>query len=299
MNETQLGGTFALPGTAISLYRMGYGAMQLAGPEVWGPPRDVDAALAVLQEAIAAGVNHIDTSDYYGPHVTNQIIKKALHPYPAGLVVVTKLGARRGDDKSWIPALSRQELTDGVHDNLRNLAVDCLDVVNLRVGGFLEPSEGSIEEPLTVLAEMKRQGLLRQIGLSNVTPRQLEQAQRITEIVCVQNFYNVARRRDDAFIDALAQLGIAYVPFFPLGGFSPLQSSTLDRVAASLKATPMQVALAWLLQRSSNILLIPGTSSTSHLRENLAAATLALPPGAIAELNAMAGSVGAAGRSAH
>jgi aryl-alcohol dehydrogenase-like predicted oxidoreductase len=299
VNETQLGGTFALPGTAISLYRMGYGAMQLAGPEVWGPPRDVDAALAVLQEAIAAGVNHIDTSDYYGPHVTNQIIKKALHPYPAGLVVVTKLGARRGDDKSWIPALSRQELTDGVHDNLRNLAVDCLDVVNLRVGGFLEPSEGSIEEPLTVLAEMKRQGLLRQIGLSNVTPRQLEQAQRITEIVCVQNFYNVARRRDDAFIDALAQLGIAYVPFFPLGGFSPLQSSTLDRVAASLKATPMQVALAWLLQRSSNILLIPGTSSTSHLRENLAAATLALPPGAIAELNAMAGSVGAAGRSAH
>ena len=226
---------------------MGYGAMQLAGPGIWGPPRDVDAAIAVLREAVEFGVNHIDTSDYYGPHVTNQIIKKALHPYPAGLVIVTKLGARRGADKSWIHALSREELIDGVHDNLRNLGVDALDVVNLRVGGMLEPAEGSIEEPLSVLVELKRQGLIRHIGLSNVTPRQLQEAQRITEIVCIQNFYNVANRGDDAFIDALAPQGIAYVPFFPLGGFTPLQSSVLDRVAASLQASPMQVALAWLL----------------------------------------------------
>jgi pyridoxine 4-dehydrogenase len=297
--QIKLGGTFTLPGTLISLYRTGYGAMQLAGPEVFGPPRDVDAAIAVLQEAVAAGVNHIDTSDYYGPHATNQIIKKALHPYPAGLTIVTKLGARRGEDKSWIPALSRKDLIDGVHDNLRNLGVDRLDVANLRVGGILEPSEGSIAEPLTVLAELKSQGLIRHIGLSNVTPRQLREAQKITEIVCIQNFYNVARRGDDAFIDALAKQGIAYVPFFPLGGFTPLQSSGLDRVAASLQATPMQVALAWLLQRSPNILLIPGTSSTIHLRENLAAARLELPPHAIADLNAIAGSVPAAGKSAH
>ena len=297
--QTKLGGTFTLPGTSISLYRMGYGAMQLAGPEVWGPPRDTDAAIAVLQEAIAAGVNHIDTSDFYGPHVTNLIIKKALHPYPAGLVIVTKLGARRGADKSWIHALSRKELTEGVQDNLRNLGVDQLDVVNLRVGGFTEPSEGSIEEPLTAIAELKRQGLIGQIGLSNVTPQQLAEAQRITEIVCIQNFYNVAQRKDDAFIDALAQQGIAYVPFFPLGGFTPLQSSVLDRVAASLQATPMQVALAWLLQRSPNILLIPGTSSTKHLRENLAAVALDLPSEAIAQLNAVAASVPAASRSAH
>jgi len=297
--HTKLGGTFTLPGTAISLQRMGYGAMQLAGPEVWGPPRDVDAAIAVLREAIDAGVNHIDTSDYYGPHVTNQIIKKALHPYPDGLVIVTKLGARRGADKSWIPALSRKELIDGAHDNLRNLGVDRLDVVNLRVGGFQEPSEGSIEEPLTALTELKRQGLIQHLGLSNVSPRQLEEAQRITEIVCIQNFYNVACRRDDAFIDALARQGIAYVPFFPLGGFTPLQSSALDRVAASLQSTPMQVALAWLVQRSPNILLIPGTSSANHLRENLAAAALELPSQAIAELNAIAASVPAAGRAAH
>jgi len=273
--------------------------MQLAGPGVWGPPRDVDAAIAVLREAIAAGVNHIDTSDYYGPHVTNQIIKKAIYPYPAGLTIVTKVGARRGEDKSWFPALSRKELIDGIHDNLRNLGVDRLDVVNLRVGGVSEPTEGSIAEPLTVLAELKSQGLIHQIGLSNVTPQQLQQAQKITEIVCIQNFYNVARRSDDTFIDALAKQGIAYVPFFPLGGFSPLQSSTLDRVAASLKATPMQVALAWLLHRSPNILLIPGTSSTSHLRENLAAAALELTPDAIGELNAVAASAPAAGRSAH
>jgi len=299
MKQTKLGGTFTLPGTTNSLHRMGYGAMQLAGPGVWGPPRDIDAAIAVLQEAVAAGVNHIDTSDYYGPHVTNQIIKKAIHPYPAGLTIVTKLGARRGEDKSWIPALSRKELIEGIHDNLRNLGVDRLDVVNLRVGGVSEPTEESISEPLTVLAELKSQGLIRHIGLSNVTPQQLQQAQKITEIVCVQNFYNVAQRKDDAFIDALAKQGIAYVPFFPLGGFSPLQSSTLDRVAASLKATPMQVALAWLLHRSPNILLIPGTSSTSHLRENLAAAASELTPDAIRELDAVAANAPAAGRSAH
>jgi pyridoxine 4-dehydrogenase len=297
--QTKLGGTFTLPGTATSLHRMGYGAMQLAGPEVFGPPRDVDAAIAVLREVVAAGVNHIDTSDYYGPHVTNQIIKKALHPYPAGLVIVTKLGARRGQDKSWIPALSHQDLIDGAHDNLRNLGVERLDVVNLRVGAVLAPSEGSIEEPLTALAELKRQGLIRHIGLSNVTPGQLEEAQKITEIVCIQNFYNVARRGDDAFIDTLARQGIAYVPFFPLGGFTPLQSSDLDRVAASLQATPMQVALAWLLHRSPNILLIPGTSSINHLRENLAAAALELPAQAIADLNAIAENVSAAGQAAH
>ena len=285
---TKLGGTFTLVGTSTSLYRMGYGAMQLAGPGVWGPPRDANAAIAVLREAIAAGVNHIDTSDYYGPHVTNLIIKKALHPYPDSLVIVTKLGARRGEDKSWIPALSRQELIDGAHDNLRNLGVERLDVVNLRVGGFTEPTDGSIEGPLAALVELKRQGLIGHIGLSNITPQQLAEAQRITEIVCVQNFYNVAQRKDDAFIDALAQQGIAYVPFFPLGGFTPLQSSVVDRVAASLRATPMQVALAWLLQRSPNILLIPGTSSTNHLRENLAAAALELPLDAIAELNTIA-----------
>ena len=295
--QTKLGGIFTLRGTSTSLYRMGYGAMQLAGPEVWGPPRDVDAAIAVLQEAIAAGVNHIDTSDYYGPHVTNQIIKKALHPYPRGLFSVTKLGARRGEDKSWLHALSRKELIAGVHDNLRNLGVDALDVVNLRVGGVMAPSEGSIEEPLTALAELKRQGLVRHVGLSNITPRQLQEGQRITEIVCVQNFYNVAHRDDDALIDALAKQGIAYVPFFPLGGFTPLQSSELDRVAASVKATPMQVALAWLLQRSPNILTISGTSSVNHLRENLGAATLELPPDAIAALNAIAKTVRAASQS--
>jgi pyridoxine 4-dehydrogenase len=297
--QTKLGGTFTLPGTSISLYRMGFGTMQLAGPEVWGPPRDVDAAIDVLREAVGAGVNHIDTSDYYGPHVTNQIIKKALHPYPQGLVIVTKLGARRGEDKSWIPALSRKELIDGVHDNLRNLGVDRLEVVNLRVGAVLEPSEGSIEEPLSVLAELKSQGLIGHIGLSNVSPRQLEEAQRITEIVCVQNFYNVARRSDDAFIDGLAQQGIAYVPFFPLGGFTPLQSSVLDRVAASLQTSPMQVALAWLLHRSANILLIPGTSSIKHLRENLGAAELKLPSDAIANLNGIATNVAVARQSTH
>jgi aryl-alcohol dehydrogenase-like predicted oxidoreductase len=251
--------------------------MQLAGPQVFGPPRDVDAALAVLREAVASGVNHIDTSDYYGPHVTNQLIKQALHPYPKGLVIVTKLGARRGPDKSWLHALSRQELIDGVHDNLRNLGLDTLDVVNLRVGGIQKPSEGSIEAPLMALAELQRQGLIRHIGLSNVTPTQLAQGQTITSIVCVQNFYNMAHRDDDGFIDALATQRIAYVPFFPLGGFTPLQSSILDSAAASLQATPMQLALAWLLQRSPNILLIPGTSSVAHLRENLNASSLEIP----------------------
>jgi pyridoxine 4-dehydrogenase len=289
--ETKLGGQFELPGTSTGVYRMGYGAMQLAGPGVWGPPRDVDAAMDVLRAAIAVGVNHIDTSDFYGPHVTNQIIKKALHPYSDDLVIVTKLGARRGEDKSWNHALSHMELLDGVHDNLRNLGLDQLDVVNLRVGGITAPSEGSIEEPLSALAELKWRGLIRRIGLSNITPRQLQEAQRMTEIVCVQNLYNVAHRDDDAFIDALAQQGIAYVPFFPLGGFTPLQSSVLDRVAASMQTTPTQVALAWLLQRSPNILLIPGTSSLNHLGENLAAAALELPLDVVAELNAIGESV--------
>jgi aryl-alcohol dehydrogenase-like predicted oxidoreductase len=285
--QIDLGGVFTLPATSMSVKRMGYGAMQLAGPGVWGPPRDVDGAIAVLREAIAAGVNHIDTSDYYGPHVTNQIIKRALHPYPEGLVIVTKVGARRSADKSWPHALSRQELIDAVHDNLRNLGLDALDVVNLRVGGMSEPLEGSIKEPLTVLAELKQQGLIRHLGLSNITPKHLAEAQTITEIVCVQNFYNVAHRSDDEFIDDLAKQGIAYVPFFPLGGFTPLQSSALDAAASSMKATPMQVALAWLLQRSSNILLIPGTASVQHLRENLESAELELPSSAIAELNAV------------
>jgi pyridoxine 4-dehydrogenase len=287
--QIELGGSFVLPGTSIGLKRMGYGAMQLTGPEIWGPPRDMDAAIAVLREAVAAGVNHIDTSDYYGPHVTNQIIKQALHPYPDGLVIVTKVGARRPEDKSWVPALSRQELIDGVHDNLRNLRRDTLDVVNLRVGGFMAPSEGSIEEPITVLAELKRQGLIRHLGLSNVRRDQLAEAQAITEIVCVQNFYNLAQRHDDGFIDDLAGRGIAYVPFFPLGGFTPLQSSALDAAAAALEATPMQVALAWLLQRSPNILLIPGTSSLQHLRENLRAATLRLTSETIAGLDLIGG----------
>ena len=282
-----LGGTFTFPNTSMTVNRMGYGAMQLAGPQVWGPPRDVGGALAVLREAVASGVNHIDTSDFYGPHVTNQIIRQALHPYVDGLVIVTKLGARRGEDKSWIHALSRQELIDGVHDNLRNLGLDTLDMVNLRVGGVMGPAEGSIEEPLTVLAELKMQGLIRHLGLSNVSPEQFAEGQKISEIVCVQNLYNVAHRNDDGFIDDLAAQGIAYVPFFPLGGFTPLQSSALDAVAASLGNTPMQVALAWLLQRSPNILLIPGTSSVEHLRENLKAATIHLPREIVASLDAI------------
>jgi aryl-alcohol dehydrogenase-like predicted oxidoreductase len=289
LQQIDLGGSFTLPGTSITVNRMGYGAMQLAGPDVYGPPRDVNVAISVLQEAVAAGINHIDTSDYYGPHVTNQLIKRALHPYSDSLVIVTKLGARRGTDKSWIPALSPQELIDGVHDNLRNLGLETLAVVNLRVGGFAEPTEGSIAKPLTVLAELKRQGLIRNIGLSNVSPQQFAEGRSITEIVCVQNFYNVAHRNDDAFIDELAAQGIAYVPFFPLGGFTPLQSLVLDGAAASLEVTPMQLALAWLLERSPNILLIPGTSSLNHLRENLQAAKLQIPTRVLASLTSIGG----------
>jgi len=294
IEQKNLAGNFTLPGNSMTLNRMGYGAMQLAGPGVWGPPRNVNAAIAVLREAVESGVNHVDTSDFYGPHVTNQLIKQALYPYAKDLVIVTKVGARRGPDKSWLHALSRQELIDAVHDNLKNLGLDHLDVVNLRVGGIQEPGEESIEEPLTVLAELKRKGLIRHIGLSNITPKQLAEARTITEIVCVQNFYNVAHRNDDAFIDDLAAQGIAYVPFFPLGGFSPLQSSALDAAATSLEVTPMQVALAWLLQRSPNILLIPGTSSLGHLRENLQAATLTIPSRVVADLDSIGG-----GGSAH
>jgi len=290
-NRSDLGGAFTLPSTSITVNRMGYGAMQLAGRDgdklVWGPPRDVPGAIAVLREAVASGVNHIDTSDFYGPHVTNQLIKQALHPYPDDLVIVTKVGARRGSDGSWPHARSRQEIIDAVHDNLRNLGLDVLDVVNLRLGGLAEPTEESFEEPLTALAELKQQGLIRHIGLSTVSPLQLNQAQAVTGIVCVQNFYNVAQRADAEFVETLAAQGIAYVPYFPLGGFSPLQSSKLNQVAASLDATPMRIALAWLLRRSPNILLIPGTSSVQHLRENLKAATLELPEEALATLNSI------------
>jgi pyridoxine 4-dehydrogenase len=286
--QTKLGGSFAFANTNMTVNRLGYGAMQLAGPQVWGLPRDPEEALKVLREALDAGVNHIDTSDYYGPHITNQIIKQALHPYADGLVIVTKVGARRGPDKSWIHALSRQDLIDAVYDNLRNLGLERLDVVNLRVGGIERPSEGSIEEPLTVLAELKNRGLIRHLGLSNVTPGQLSEAQKLSEIVCVQNFYNIAHREDDVFIDELARRGVAYVPFFPLGGFTPLQSSGLDAIAASVSATPMQVALAWLLHRAPNILLIPGTSSVKHLRENLQAARLQLSSETLMKLGSIA-----------
>jgi pyridoxine 4-dehydrogenase len=269
--------------------RAGYGAMQLAGPGVFGPPKDRQGALAVLREAVASGVDHIDTSDFYGPHITNQLIREALHPYPKELVIVTKISARRGADKSWIPAFSREELTQAVHDNLRNLGLDVLEVVNLRsMLGIHGPAEGSIEAPLTVLADLQRQGLVRHIGLSNVTPAQIAEGRRICEIVCVQNSYNLTHRADDALIDDLARDRIAYVPFFPLGGFTPLQSAALSNVAKDLGATPMQVALAWLLKRAPNILLIPGTSSVQHLRENLAAANLELPIGIMTVLNQIA-----------
>ncbi|NRD43939.1 aldo/keto reductase family oxidoreductase [Corallococcus exiguus] len=279
--------TFPLGGHPVK--RLGYGAMQLAGPGVFGPPKDPDAARAVLREAVARGVNHIDTSDYYGPHVTNQLIREALTPYPDGLVIVTKLGARRGNDGSWLPAFSKEELTQAVHDNLRNLGRDVLDVVNLRfMFDTHGPAEGPIEEALTVLADLQHKGLVRHIGLSNVTAKQVADGRRIADIVCVQNHYNLAHRHDDALIDSLAKDKIAYVPFFPLGGFSPLQSSTLSAVAARLNATPMQTALAWLLRRSPNILLIPGTSSVAHLKENLAAADLKLPEDALKELESVA-----------
>ena len=287
--EAMLGGQFTFPGTPLTVHRIGYGAMQLAGPGVWGPPKDSEGAVAILREAVAAGVNHIDTSDYYGPHVTNQIIRQALHPYPADLVIVTKLGARRPPDKSWQVARSPEDLTTGVHDNLRNLGLDALDIVNYRVvGSGHGPEEGSIAEQVTVLAGLRRKGLVRYIGLSNVTAAQVAEAQAITDIVCVQNNYNLAQRHDDAFIDELARKGIAYVPFFPLGGFTPLQSSTLSDVASRIGATPMQVALAWLLHRSPNVLLIPGTSSVAHLRENLAAGELTLSPDILAELDGIA-----------
>jgi pyridoxine 4-dehydrogenase len=286
MTDLSVAGTFSLGDRLVN--RLGYGAMQLAGPGVFGPPKDRDAALTVLREAVAGGVNHIDTSDFYGPHVTNQLIREALHPYPDGLTIVTKVGAVRGADASWNPAQSPAELTKAVHDNLRNLRVDVLEVVNLRVMGDVHaPSEGSIAEQFTALAELQRRGLIRRLGLSNVTGAQVEEAHAIAPVVCVQNQFNLAHRDDDALVDDLAGQGIAYVPFFPLGGFSPLQSATLSNVAARLGATPMQVALAWLLSRSPNILLIPGTSSPDHLRENLASAELKLPDAMLAELDSM------------
>ncbi|MGA8529637.1 MAG: aldo/keto reductase family oxidoreductase [Acidobacteriaceae bacterium] len=294
MTQTlSLGGTFTLPGTSLNVNRIGYGAMQLAGKDgnklVWGPPRDVEAAVSILREAVASGVNHIDTADFYGPHVTNQILYKALSPYPDDLVIVTKVGARRGEDGSWNPGYSREELTTAVHDNLRNLGLDVLDVVNLRIMFSVHgPAEGSIAAPLTVLAELQQNGLIRHIGLSNVTPTQIAEARQMVPIVCVQNHYNLSQRTDDTLVADLARDGIAYVPYFPLGGFSPLQSETLSQAASRLDATPMQVALAWLLHRSPNILVIPGTSSLHHFRENLQAASLQIPAEVLADLDAMA-----------
>lgn len=291
IENKNLGGKFTLPKTSLTLNRIGYGAMQLAGPGVFGLPKDRDSAIAVLREALALGINHIDTSDYYGPHVTNQIIKEALHPYPEDLIIVTKVGAVRSADASWNPAMKPDELKNAVHDNLRNLGLDALAVVNLRfMGDGHGPSEGSIEEPLTALAELQEQGLIRHIGLSNVTTRQIVEARGIAKTVCVQNQYNLAHREDDALIDELAAADIAYVPFFPLGGFTPLQSDTLSKVAESLDATPMQVALAWLLQRSPNILLIPGTSSVAHLQENVKATELEIQSETIDELNSIGAS---------
>ena len=287
MTTTSAAGAFRLGDRAVN--RLGYGAMQLAGPGVFGPPKDRDVAIAVLREAVASGVDHIDTSDFYGPHITNLLIREALSPYPDGLVIVTKVGAVRGEDASWIPALSPADLTSAVHDNLRNLGVDVLDVVNLRVGGVHGPSAGSIEAQLTTLAELQRQGLIRHLGLSNISPAQLDEGRAIAEIVCVQNHYNLAHRDDDSLIDELTSLGVAYAPFFPLGGFTPLQSTTLTEVAAQIGATPMQTALAWLLHRAPNILLIPGTSSLAHLRQNLAAAEITLPNEMLAALDGIGG----------
>jgi pyridoxine 4-dehydrogenase len=299
-NSTTLGGTFTFPLTSMTVHRIGYGAMQLAGPGVWGPPKDADAAVAVLREAVAAGINHIDTADFYGPHVTNQIIRQALHPYPSGLVIVTKLGARRPADKSWQPAISPPDLTDAVHDNLWNLGLETLDIVNYRAMGSIHgPREGSIAGEVAVLADLQKKGLIRHVGLSNVTAAQVAEAQSITDVVCVQNNYNLAHRHDDAVIHNLARRGIAYVPFFPLGGFTPLQSSILSDVAKRLAATPMQVALAWLLHRSPNILLIPGTSSLSHLRENLAAGQLRLSREVLAELDGVVAAAAPAAEGQH
>ncbi|HEU4362818.1 MAG TPA: aldo/keto reductase family oxidoreductase [Mycobacterium sp.] len=284
---TALGGTFAMT-PDLTVHRMGYGAMQLAGPGVFGPPKDHDAAIAVLREVIELGITHIDTSDFYGPHVTNQIIREALHPYPTELCIVTKVGARRDADGGWPPALAPEELRQAVQDNLANLGLDALDVVNLRVGGIFNPEPGSIAEPFSVLAQLQQDGLIKHLGVSNVTAEQVAEAQSIAPVVCVQNFYNLAHRVDDDLIDSLAEQRIAYVPFFPLGGFAPLQSDTLNAVAARLGAAPMPVALAWLLQRSPNILLIPGTSSAAHLRDNIAAAELSLPADALTELDGIA-----------
>jgi pyridoxine 4-dehydrogenase len=293
MVDITAAGTFPLGDRIVK--RLGYGAMQLAGPGVFGPPKDHNTAIAVLREAVASGVNHIDTSDFYGPHVTNQIIREALHTYADDLVIVTKIGARRGDDASWNPAMSPDDLKSAVEDNLRNLGLDVMEVVNLRIMGAVHgPAEGPIEAPLTALADLQRQGLVRHIGLSNVTSKQIEEGRRICEIVCVQNLYNVAHREDDALLDDLARAGIAYVPFFPLAGFTPLQSKELSEVATRLSTTPMQVAQAWLLQRAPNILLIPGTSSLEHLRENLAAASLKLPDDALTALHEMAKNAAAA-----
>jgi pyridoxine 4-dehydrogenase len=283
----RLGGTFTFPTTSITVHRMGYGAMQLAGPGVYGPPRDPDQALAVLRAAIAAGVDHIDTSDFYGPHVTNQLIKQALHPYPAKLTIVSKLGARRTPDKAWVMARSADDLASGLADNLRNLGLDALDLVHLRVGGVHTPNDESLAEPLRALVALKQRGLVRHLGISNVSAAQYAEARAITDIVSVQNHYNLVHRHDDAFIDQLARDGVAYSPFFPLGGFSPLQSDQLAHAATEVGATPMQVALAWLLQRAPNILLIPGTSSLAHLEQNLAAANLALPPAIVRTLDSI------------
>jgi pyridoxine 4-dehydrogenase len=286
--STNLGGAFTPAGTSLALNRMGYGAIQLTGPMAFGPPRDRQAALAVVREAVRLGINHIDTSDYYGPHIANEIIREAIHPYPKDLVIVTKVGARRGPDKSWPAALSREDLASAVQDNLSHLGLDVLEIVNLRVGGQFGPNENSIAEPLTVLADLQAKGLIRHIGLSNISQRQFVEAQAIAKIVCAQNHYNLAHRQDDPFIDTLAEQGIAYVPFFPLGGFRPLQSPLLDAAAASLGATTRQVALAWLLQRSPNILIIAGTSSVEHLHDNLNAASLVLPADIVAQLDRIA-----------
>ena len=287
-SATLPGGTFKFAEDLI-LTRMGYGAMQLAGPHVFGPPADRDGALAVLCEVVQLGITHIDTSDFYGPHITNQLIKEALHPYPEPLRIVTKVGARRDAEGNWPKALAPDEIRQAVHDNLTNLGVSVLDVVNLRVGGFDAPTPGSLAEPFGVLAEMQQEGLIKHLGVSTISAEQIAEAQSIAPVVCVQNFYNIANRQDDSLVASLAEQGIAYVPYFPLGGFSPLQSDTLSTVAARLEATPMAVALAWLLQRSPNILLIPGTSSAQHLRENVAGAGLQLPEDAIEELNGIAG----------
>jgi pyridoxine 4-dehydrogenase len=288
----ELGGVFTPAGTRFALNRIGYGAMQLTGPMVWGPPKDRRAAVAVVREAVRLGINHVDTSDYYGPHIANEIIREALHPYPEGLTIITKVGARRGPDKSWPAALSKQELTDAVHDNLRHLGLDALDVVNLRVGGQFGPNDSSIAEPLSVLAELQAQGLIRHIGLSNISANQFAEGETIAKIVCVQNYYNLAHRLDDVLIDDLAGKGIAFVPFFPLGGFRPLQSPILDEAAAALGATTRQVALAWLLQRAANILIIAGTSSVDHLRENIKATTLRLSPEMVNRLDQIAATEG-------